>query len=205
MVTHQFGARARFSPAIMRLPLVWGGGAGTADEVLRYPAGSEMPLVRFSLATITERQSTFSDFAGYQRLHVLLQGETELCIGESRRVLSGRFPRTSFSGAEHTTCQIRQGPVIAWNVVYVGAKTFVEDTVIIAKDDLLEISPALYRVTLDLLVGWTPGVSLTAEGETLLLSRGDALIVERASGDYFPDLRVSGGILVYQRVHIMEA
>ena len=99
-----------------RLP--WKNGGGITHEAIRVPATEDPFLWRVSLAQI-DSSGPFSDFAGYDRKMVLLQGPgIELTHGNGQhRVLKNVGDSVEFAGAMPTHCELLAGPCVDLNLM----------------------------------------------------------------------------------------
>ena len=99
-----------------RLP--WKNGGGITHEAIRVPATRDPFLWRVSLAQI-DSSGPFSDFAGYDRKMVLLQGPgIELTHGNGQhRVLKNVGDCVEFAGAMPTHCELLAGPCVDLNLM----------------------------------------------------------------------------------------
>lgn len=96
----------------------WKNGGGITHEAIRVPATGERFLWRLSLAQI-DASGPFSDFAGYDRKMVLLQGPgIELTHGNGQhRVLKNVGDCVEFAGAMPTHCELLGGPCVDLNLM----------------------------------------------------------------------------------------
>jgi environmental stress-induced protein Ves len=94
----------------------WKNGGGITHEALRVPATGDAFLFRISVAHI-DSSGPFSDFAGYTRNMVLLQGKgLALKFGDGeRRVLQKIGESVEFDGATPTCCDLLDGPCVDLN------------------------------------------------------------------------------------------
>lgn len=85
----------------------WKNGGGITHEVAREPAQGESFEWRLSLARI-DRSGPFSDFSGYLRIMLLLEGEgfTLRSPGEPERVFRPRGEAQRFDGALPVQCEL---------------------------------------------------------------------------------------------------
>jgi len=99
-----------------RLP--WKNGGGITHEAIRVPATGDPFLWRVSLAQI-DSSGPFSDFAGYDRKMVLLQGTgIQLTHGNGQhRVLKNVGDCVEFAGALPTHCELLGGPCVDLNLM----------------------------------------------------------------------------------------
>jgi environmental stress-induced protein Ves len=99
-------------------PTPWKNGGGITHEAIRVPASGESFLWRVSIAHI-ERSGPFSDFAGYRRTMVLLQGDgmaLHFANGE-RKVLREIGAFAEFDGALAANCDLLGGPCMDLNLM----------------------------------------------------------------------------------------
>ena len=99
------------------LTMPWKNGGGVTREIAVYRSQGA-PLWRLSVASI-ERDGPFSDFTGYDRTIVPLQGHgviLDLSNGE-RAVLDRPFRPFPFAGELHVDCRLIDGPVRDFNVM----------------------------------------------------------------------------------------
>jgi uncharacterized protein len=96
----------------------WKNGGGVTYEAIRVPAGGEPFSWRVSVAHI-EKSGPFSDFAGYDRKMLLLQGRgLDLTYGDGRRSeLREAGDWVSFDGATATHCDLLDGPCVDLNII----------------------------------------------------------------------------------------
>jgi environmental stress-induced protein Ves len=96
----------------------WKNGGGITHEAIRVPATGDPFLWRVSLAQI-DSSGPFSDFAGYDRKMVLLQGRgIELTHGNGQqRVLKNVGDCVEFAGAMPTHCELLGGPCVDLNLM----------------------------------------------------------------------------------------
>jgi hypothetical protein len=99
-------------------PSPWKNGGGITHEAIRVPATGDAFLWRVSMAQI-DSSGPFSDFAGYARTMVLLQGAgIALTHGDGqRRVLKNVGDCVQFAGAMATHCELLGGPCLDLNVM----------------------------------------------------------------------------------------
>lgn len=131
----------------------WKNGGGLTHEAIRVPPTGPEFLWRVSLACI-ESSGPFSDFTGYQRKMVLLQGRgLTLKFGNGdHRELDDCGDWVEFDGAIPVHCKLRDGPCVDLNLIV--AKTL---TAIVRIDR----SPG-------------SGIAAAAAGEILLISSLEA-------------------------------
>lgn len=94
----------------------WKNGGGSTTQLAVERDGAEW-LWRVSVADV-ERSGPFSDFAGYERTIMLLEGDgMDLSIDGRPAALDTPFVPLAFDGAAKTTCTLRGGPVRDLNVM----------------------------------------------------------------------------------------
>jgi environmental stress-induced protein Ves len=96
----------------------WKNGGGITHEAIRVPATGDRFLWRVSVAQI-DASGPFSDFTGYDRKMVLLQGPgIELTHGDGRhRVLKNVGDFVEFAGALPTHCELLGGFCVDLNLM----------------------------------------------------------------------------------------
>ena len=96
----------------------WKNGGGVTYEAIRVPPGGEPFSWRVSVAHI-EKSGPFSDFAGYERRMMLLQGRgLDLTFGDGRRSeLREMGDWVAFDGAGSPHCDLLDGPCIDLNLM----------------------------------------------------------------------------------------
>jgi uncharacterized protein len=154
------------------VPTPWKNGGGITHEAIRVPASGAPFLWRVSIAHI-ERPGPFSDFAGYQRTMVLLQGEgmaLQFANGE-RKVLRQIGELAQFDGALAANCELLGGPCMDLNLM-------------VAKS-LSEVSARVQRLNAPLRLTASSGESvlLACVQGTLVLEGGGAENAALEPGD----------------------
>jgi environmental stress-induced protein Ves len=95
----------------------WKNGGGTTTELAAFPAGAR-PLWRVSIADVA-RDGPFSDFSGYERTIMLLEGAGMALAFEGRE--TARIDRPlhpfTFDGAWRCDCTLLGGPVRDMNLM----------------------------------------------------------------------------------------
>jgi uncharacterized protein len=171
----------------------WKNGGGITHEAIRVPAMGEPFLWRVSLAQI-DASGPFSDFAGYDRKMVLLQGPgIELTHGNGQhRVLEKVGDCIEFAGATPTHCRLLGGPCVDLNLMVaesLRSTARVERLV----DGL--IATAAGETTL--IFGIESPISLTNDaGETVRLEPWDLAVLSRGNARFdniAPDGRSAPG------------
>jgi uncharacterized protein len=94
----------------------WKNGGGMTHEAIRVPAAGETFLWRVSVAHI-DASGPFSDFAGYRRNMVLLQGRGLMLKfdGGENCLLQKIGDSAQFDGAVSTCCELLDGPCVDLN------------------------------------------------------------------------------------------
>ncbi len=154
----------------------WKNGGGITREAIRVPATGESFRWRLSVAHI-ERSGPFSDFAGYNRTMVLLQGNgaaLKFARG-GPRLLRQVGDMAEFDGALAAQCELENGPCVDLNLM--AAKTL--------PDVRARVLPLQGPLALGESEGSTlvfpidTSVVLRAAGESAILERWDLAIVRR--------------------------
>jgi uncharacterized protein len=96
----------------------WKNGGGTTLEGLRVPTDAAVFLWRASVAQI-DAPGPFSDFAGYSRTLVLIQGAGIRLsfVGGEQRELSKIGQLLQFDGGESASCELLNGPCLDFNLM----------------------------------------------------------------------------------------
>ena len=107
---------ARLGPRDFR-PQPWKNGGGTTTELAVYPA-SGRPLWRVSIADVAT-SGPFSDFSGYERTIMLLEGDGMVLRfeGAPEARIERRWRPFVFDGAWRTGCELLGGPVRGLNLI----------------------------------------------------------------------------------------
>jgi environmental stress-induced protein Ves len=105
-------------------PIPWKNGGGVTHEVIRMPAAGDPFRWRLSIARI-DAPGPFSQFGGYQRTMVLLQGAgLSLLFGDGRRAaLAERGSLVIFDGEPAPYCELTDGPCMDLNLMVAAATT----------------------------------------------------------------------------------
>jgi uncharacterized protein len=105
-------------------PQPWKNGGGVTHEVTRVPADGDTFAWRVSVAHI-DASGPFSDFAGYDRKMLLLEGEgLELEFADGgRRSLRCPGDLAEFDGALPVHCTLLSGPCVDLNLMVAKAHT----------------------------------------------------------------------------------
>jgi uncharacterized protein len=119
----------------------WKNGGGITHEALRVPAAGDAFLFRVSVAHI-DSSGPFSDFAGYTRNMVLLQGKgLALKFGNGeRRVLQKIGESVEFDGATPAFCDLLDGPCVDLN--FMAHKTTQAEVRVVCLDQSMTLRPS---------------------------------------------------------------
>jgi environmental stress-induced protein Ves len=181
-----------------RLP--WKNGGGITHEAIRVPATEDPFLWRVSLAQI-DSSGPFSDFAGYDRKMVLLQGPgIELTHGNGQhRVLKNVGDCVEFAGAMPTHCELLGGPCVDLNLMVAESlrstarvERIVDGLIVTADGETT------------LIFGIESPMSLDSDaGETVRLEPWDLAVLSRGSarfGNMAPDGRSASSAVFIARI-----
>jgi len=96
----------------------WKNGGGITLEAIRVPPGAETYRWRASIAHI-DRPGPFSEFAGYRRIMVLLEGNgTTLAFADGRHIELHRVgAMAEFDGAAAVQCELIDGKCTDLNLI----------------------------------------------------------------------------------------
>jgi len=171
----------------------WKNGGGITHEAVRVPATGDPFLWRVSVAQI-DSSGPFSDFAGYDRRMVLLQGPgIELTHGNGqRRVLRNVGDCVEFAGALPTHCELLGGPCVDLNLMVAES---LPSTARVER--LVEGLIATADGETTLIFGIESPISLESDGgETVRLEPWDLAVLSRGSARFdnmTPDGRSAPG------------
>jgi environmental stress-induced protein Ves len=172
--------------AFKRLP--WKNGGGITHEAIRVPATGDPFRWRVSVAQI-DSSGPFSDFAGYHRKMVLLQGPgIELTHGNGQhRVLKNVGDCVEFAGAMPTHCELLGGPCVDLNLMVAESLRSTARVEWLA-DGLI----ATARGETTLILGIESPISLESDaGETVRLEPWDLAVLSQGSARF--DNMTQGG------------
>lgn len=94
----------------------WKNGGGSTTQLAVHGEGDRW-LWRVSVADVAT-SGPFSDFPGYERTIMLLEGDgMELTVDGARTTLDQPFAPFTFDGGASTTCRLLRGPVRDLNVM----------------------------------------------------------------------------------------
>ena len=159
----------------------WKNGGGITHEAIRVPATGDPFLWRVSVAQI-DSSGPFSEFAGYDRRMVLLQGRgIALTHGNGeRQLLQNVGDCVEFAGAMPTHCELLGGPCVDLNLIV--AESLRSTARVVRLDDRL-IATADGETTL--IFGIESPISLESDaGETVGLEPWDLAVLSRGSARF---------------------
>ncbi|MHB8477679.1 MAG: HutD/Ves family protein [Steroidobacteraceae bacterium] len=158
----------------------WKNGGGITYEVLRVPAGGDPFRWRLSVAHI-EASGPFSDFAGYDRKMVLLEGAgVELRFGDGvTKTLRRVGDLAEFDGAVSTYCELLNGPCVDLNLMVAKA-----DGAAVRVEHLIEsLEASVPRNETKLIFPIDRAIHLAvANGKTVTLEPWDLALMSHCSG-----------------------
>ena len=157
----------------------WKNGGGSTLELLSHVREDRL-LWRVSIADV-ERSGPFSDFTGYERTIMLLDGDgMELTIDDAPPVrIAQAFAPLGFDGGAKTECRLLGGPVRDFNLMVDRASVFGTLTVQRCNPD----------VAIPLAVRWSLIYCLQGDVDIVLgstgwpLSAGELLCIDAAMTD----------------------
>jgi uncharacterized protein len=156
----------------------WKNGGGITHEAIRVPVGGDSFLWRVSVAHI-DASGPFSDFAGYSRNMVLLQGQglrLKFDNGE-HRVLRTVGDTAAFDGGTSTYCDLLDGPCVDLN--FMVSKSVRADARVVRLGENLTL-PASPQTAL--IFGIEAPMSLVSEaGTSVRLEPWDLAVVSRGA------------------------
>lgn len=174
----------------------WKNGGGTTHEALRMPSSGDPFRWRVSIAHI-DSPGPFSDFTGYNRTMVLLQGAgVELRFTDgTRKVLRKVGDVAEFDGALAAHCELLHGPCVDLNLMIsktdgaaVRVERFIETLALsAARDETLLIFAIDRRVTLEINRGKTVALE---PWDLAVLSHGTGRLRRLESGHASPSTSV---------------
>jgi environmental stress-induced protein Ves len=153
----------------------WKNGGGTTTELAR-EGDADRWLWRLSIAEV-ERSGPFSDFTGYRRLIVLLDGRgMALSFDDAAPVvLDERYRPFAFDGGSRTHCELLEGPIRDMNLI-------VDATRVDASLDVCTLDEGAWlraAASGSALLHATSGrFDVTVGGDDIALSPGDTLRVD---------------------------
>ena len=169
-------------------PVPWKNGGGVTHEALRVPLTGDSFRWRVSIAQV-ESSGEFSDFSGYRRTLVLLEGGgVMLNFADGREVpLQHAGDLVHFDGATSVLCTLSAGPCTDLNLIVSQSLPPPQAWVApIAGPQILPASP-----TQTLLVVAVAGAlkATSVTGDPVLLGTGDLAVI--APGEQAPRLEAA--------------
>jgi uncharacterized protein len=169
----------------------WKNGQGITHEALRVPEQGDAFRWRVSVAHI-DASGPFSNFAGYQRLMVLLRGigvTLKFDAGQSRELRSvGEL--VEFDGGQQTYCELLDGPCVDLNLM-VAASISVDARVArldagVAVAAGPDQSTVIFGIDDPLLLESDAGETVTLEPWDLAVLRGSGARLNRVASGNIP-------------------
>lgn len=171
----------RITPAD-HVQMPWKNGKGsTAEIAVRRPPGNDRFLWRLSQAQVPE-DGPFSDFSGYDRTLVLIEGtKLGLDFGAGRASrLEAPFAHASFAGDWSTVATLGGGPVADLNIMTDRARarhTFTLLTASTGQSCTTEAATVIVHALAE------ASVATLDSGEQIALNAGDSLVIEQDGND----------------------
>uniref|UniRef100_A0AAU2JKH9 HutD family protein n=1 Tax=Streptomyces sp. NBC_00049 TaxID=2903617 RepID=A0AAU2JKH9_9ACTN len=170
-----------------RVATAWKNGGGVTREIAARPedAGTGEFGWRVSLAEVAAG-GPFSAFPGIDRTLTLAEGAgMDLTVAGVHRLVDERYAPQDFAGDEPTDCELLDGPVVNFNVMYRRDAVSAETAVVRGR---LTLTAA--RGETLLLVALDGSAALeTGQGPAVALDRYDAVLAE---GPFSGLVRTSG-------------
>ncbi len=154
----------------------WKNGGGTTHEAIRVPPAGDPFRWRVSIANV-DTAGDFSDFSGYHRTLVLLEGSgVTLDIGDGHRVgLREAGDLVQFDGATAVRCTLVAGPCADLNLIVSQSLPPAQAWVAPLREPHLFQASATSTL---LLVPVTGGLKVvSAQGESTCLCAGDLVVL----------------------------
>ncbi len=156
----------------------WKNGLGMTREVANAHDADGAMLWRISLATV-DRDGPFSDFTGYKRIIMLLEGKgMTLDFGaHGSAVMDQPFVPVPFDGAWPTSATLHDGPTRDLNVVTSAEKATGAVALLEPASSAMELAPSHAITLLYVLRG---AARAAVAGETWSMATGEALRLDGA-------------------------
>lgn len=157
----------------------WKNGGGRTTELEVEAQGGSKFLWRLSIADV-ERSGPFSDFAGYQRTIMLLEGEGMALTfdGGAPQRIAATYRPFVFDGGWKTECRLLGGPVRDLNLMVDGSRAW--GTVQARSlDRAIELVPGTRWELVLVLAG---AAQVDADGKAYRLGPGELLRLDDAQG-----------------------
>jgi environmental stress-induced protein Ves len=157
------------------LRTAWKNGGGSTLEVCRdQGTGLDRFGWRLSIADIAEA-GAFSTFDGYERVITVLEGEGMVLDVDGRRSGPLRpFEPFEFSGRSQVSCELIDGPVRDFNLIYAPTRYKAQLQWLAASEPLRLGASAASRV----IFAAEPQVRVEVGGNIILLGQYDTLLPE---------------------------
>jgi uncharacterized protein len=161
-------------------PKPWKNGGGVTYEALRMPADGEAFAWRVSVAHI-EDSGPFSDFAGYNRKMVLLEGDgLRLNFTDGReRSLAQVGDLAEFDGAPAPQCTLVGGPCVDLNLMV--AKAYLAEVGVEWLAGKQVINATAKSGECMLIFSINTALELTVDAQTLSLEPWDLALISNGS------------------------
>ena len=157
----------------------WKNGGGSTTQLAVHGEGDRW-LWRVSVADVAT-SGPFSDFPGYERTILLLEGDgMELTVDGARTTLDRPFVPFTFDGDATTTCRLLGGPVRDLNVIVDRSRA--RATVEVVENATVRIASKSALVY---------GLDAAARVEPYAVARGELLRIDAAEG---ASLEVAGRV-----------
>ena len=164
----------------------WKNGGGVTREIAAEVGVP--PLWRLSVATI-ERDGPFSDYAGYDRTIVALDGTIELTIDGESHLLAPHAP-LSFAGEATASCRVHGGPAHDLNVMTARAHAAHDVEIVTGRSIfLVDDDELVFIYALDGAVS-ADGLACAA-GETLAAENVERIAIETDPGAHACVVRIT--------------
>jgi environmental stress-induced protein Ves len=157
----------------------WKNGGGRTTELEVEPEGSSQFLWRLSIADV-ERSGPFSDFAGYKRTIMLLEGDGMALTfdgTEPHRIAEPHRPFV-FDGGWKTECRLLGGPVRDLNLMVERSRAWGSLQAMTLERPIEQVLGARWELVLPL----RGAAEADADGKTYRLQPGELLRLDDAQG-----------------------
>ena len=133
---------------------------------------------RLSMAQVTEN-GPFSDFSGYWRHLVLIEGEDITLTHDSdvRHHLRAQLQVASFDGGSHTEAALGAGPITDFNIITRQA-SFQTEVITYQDDHSVDINVE----NLMFIYGLKGALNISTKGDKTTLPEGQLMVIEELAG-----------------------
>jgi environmental stress-induced protein Ves len=161
-------------------PKPWKNGGGVTYEAIRVPADGEVFAWRVSVAHI-EDSGPFSDFAGYHRKMVLLEGDgLKLSFADGgERSLARVGDLAEFDGAPAPQCTLVGGPCVDLNLMVANACVAEARVEWLAGKEVVNVSAKSAESML--IFSINGALELAMDAQTLVLESWDLALISDGS------------------------